>query len=71
METSKGAEFPLEHALRLLPFVRNGQPYKHNGHSFHVGTFRIDEIDAAGNVTAGCHYIKREEIERIAATIGK
>ena len=71
VETSAGAEFPLAHALRALPAIRAGIPYKANGHSIHLGHFVIDEIDVEGNVKAGCHYVTREEIERIAAQLGK
>lgn len=68
--TSKGARVPLSHAIRILPAVRSGVPYQHNGHSIHLGHYRIDSIDAEGNLRAGCHYIKRTEIERIAAQLG-
>jgi len=70
MQTSKGAEVPLAHAVRLLPLIRSGTAYKHNGHTEHVGHFRIDEVDKQGNVRVGCHFIKREEIERIATQLG-
>ncbi len=70
VETSRGAEFPLAHAKRILPAVRSGVPYQHNGHTIHAGAFRIDAIDADGNVRAGCHYVTRTEIERFAATLG-
>jgi hypothetical protein len=70
VETSKGAEVPLSHAARLLPVIRSGKPYQHNGHTIHVGHFRIDAIDADGNVTAGCHFIKRAELERLAGELG-
>ncbi len=70
VETSRGAEFPLAHAKRILPAVRSGVPYAHNGHTIHAGAFRIDAIDADGNVRAGCHYVTRAEVERFAATLG-
>jgi Ni/Co efflux regulator RcnB len=69
VETSQGAIVPLSHALRIVPLVRSGVPYQHNGHSVHVGDFRIDSIDDKGNVRAGCHYITRQEIERIATEL--
>ena len=70
VETSKGAEVPLSHAVRLLPHIRSGVLYQHNGHSIHIGHFRIDAIDAEGNVKAGCHFIKRAEMERLASELG-
>lgn len=70
IETSRGAEFPVAHAPHLLAAVRSGIPYHHNGHSIHAGHFRVDDIDALGNVRAGCHYVTRQEIERLAAQLG-
>ncbi len=69
LETSLGAEVPLHHAVKILPLIRSGSPYLRNGHTIHLGHFALDQIDEAGNVKAGCHTIKREEIERIAALL--
>ena len=66
IETSRGAECPLKHALRILPLIRSGNGFTPNGHTIHLGHFSVDAIDAEGNLTAGCHWIKRAEIERIA-----
>jgi hypothetical protein len=57
------------HAIRLIPHIRSGVPYKHNGHSLRVGDFRIDEIDSEGNLKAGCHSIPIEEINRVIAQL--
>ena len=70
LETSKGAKVPLRHAIRLLPMIRCGHEYKRNGHSEHVGKFVVDHITADGNVKIGCHFVERDEIERIAAQLG-
>lgn len=70
IQTSAGATFPLKHAKRALKTIRAGKVYERNGHTIHVGSFAIDRIDEAGNVVAGCHTIKREEIERLAAQLG-
>jgi hypothetical protein len=70
VETSRQARFPVEHAIRGLALVRavraRGEAYQRNGHTLHLGHYAIDRIDANGNVTAGCHYVAYEEIERIA-----
>lgn len=66
IETSRGAECPVKHALRILPLIRSGRGFKRNGHSIHLGHFHVDSIDTEGNLVAGCHSIKRAEIERIA-----
>lgn len=70
VETSMGAEFPRAHCPRLLIAVRSGVPYQHNGHTLHAGVFRVDAIDAEGNVRAGCHHVTRAECERFAAVLG-
>ncbi len=70
IETSAGAEVPLKHAIKILPRIRSGKPYVRNGHTIHLGQFALDAIDEQGNITAGCHTITREEIERIAKKIG-
>ena len=70
LETSKGVQVPLSHALRALRFVRavvaRGEAFVSNGHSFHVGPYKIDRIDVDGTLHAGCHVISYAEIERIA-----
>lgn len=70
VETSKGARFPVEHARKGLRFVRavkaKGEAWQANGHTFHLGHYAIEKVDAAGNVTAGCHFVTYAEIERIA-----
>src|SRR6266404_2006298 len=70
VETSRGAQVPISHALRGLRFVRavvaRGEAFQTNGHTFHLGHYKIDRIDVAGTLTAGCHVISLAEIERIA-----
>lgn len=71
VETSKGAEFPLEHARRaygILKRVRaRGESWHTNGHTIKVGVFQIEALDGAGVVTAGCHRIEWAEVERFAS----
>jgi hypothetical protein len=68
VETSQGAEFPLEHGLKALPFivraVREGRAYDFTptreglgGHGPRLGHFRVDSVSAAGWVRAGCHTV--------------
>ena len=70
VETSRGAQVPVSHALRGLRFVRavvtRGEAFQTNGHTFHLGHYKIDRIDVDGTLTAGCHVISLAEIERIA-----
>lgn len=70
IETTRGAQVPLEHARRLVGLIRAGREYVHNDHSVHVGHFKVDKVDAQGNLWVGCHYIERAEMERIAAQLG-
>jgi hypothetical protein len=70
VETSRGAQVPLSHAIRGLRFVREvvkrGEAFQTNGHTFHLGHYKIDRIDVDGTLHAGCHVIPHPEIERIA-----
>jgi len=70
VETSRGAQVPVSHAIRGLRFVRavvaRGKAFQTNGHTFHLGHYKIDRIDVDGTLTAGCHVIPYAEIERIA-----
>ena len=71
--TSKGARVPLSHAKRALTLVRavvaRGETWETNGHTCHVGHYKIERIEANGTVKAGCHVIPRDEWERIAPAI--
>lgn len=70
IETSRGAEFPVSHAVRAFPFIKQcregGQAWQTNGHSIPLGTYKLDSIEADGTVKAGCHVVKWPEIERVA-----
>lgn len=73
VETSKGARVPVEHALRGLRLVRrlveSGNSYQRNGHTIHLGHYAIDSITPDGTLTAGCHVIQYEEIQRFAPVL--
>ena len=70
VETSTGARIPVDHALRVLQVVRRvverKEAFVTNGHTIHVGVYKIQKIDVDGTLTAGCHVIKLDEIERLA-----
>lgn len=65
IETSRGAEFPVEHAVkayRLLKVLHDaGKTYYRNGHSIHLGHFVVDAFEN-GIVRSGCHTVEWEEI---------
>jgi hypothetical protein len=76
--TSWGAECPLEDARRVfalyLRLVGKGEVITRGGlwgDETRLGHFRLDSIDADGNVTAGCHKIYRAELERVAAQLSE
>lgn len=72
--TTRGARFPITHAKRLFPLIQrcaqNGTAWHSNGHTEHLGSFKVNAIAADGIVTAGCHTVGYDEICRIAKLIG-
>lgn len=74
LQTSLGAEVPLEHAVKAFRFVKlireRGEGWQRNGHSVRVGHFTVDRIEASGDFHAGCHFIRWAECERLARDLG-
>jgi hypothetical protein len=74
LQTSMGAIVPLAHAVKAFRIIKRlrgkGETYKHNGHTIHLGHFALDAVDTQGNVTAGCHNVAWEEIQRVAILAG-
>ena len=70
VETSRGARVPVSMPSEPLrssaPSGASGQEFVTNGHTFHIGEYRIDRVEANGTLHAGCHVISYPEIERIA-----
>lgn len=70
VETSQHAIFPVSHALKALPLIEacrnNKRGWRPNGKAIALGHFQIDEIDACGNVRAGCHKVRYAEIALLA-----
>lgn len=73
LETSRGARVPVAHAKRALILVRavvsRGETWETNGHTCHVGMYKIERIESNGTIKAGCHVIARDEWERIAPAL--
>ena len=69
VETTMGASFPVEHALRVMPLIEKllneGKTYQKNGHTIHLGQYSLDSIDENGTVTAGCHIVAKDEVLRL------
>ena len=78
LQTSQGAEVPLEHAHRaykLWARVQSMVPpegWQRQALSTEglVGAFKIDAIDKAGTIRAGCHTIHAQEVRALAARMG-
>lgn len=74
VETSRGAEVPVNDARTIFPFIigcrKAGKSWHRNGSQIPVGDFQLDAIDAEGNIRAGCHLIMWPQIERIAGELG-
>lgn len=74
LQTSHGAEVPLEHAIRAFRFIKlcrtAGRDWQANGQQIRVGHFRVDSISATGDMVAGCHAFTWPEIERAAILAG-
>lgn len=73
VETTQGAQFPLAHGLKALPFIRrvvkSGEAWQRNGQQIRLGNFQIDRIEPDGTVIAGCHTVPYAEIEILAAQV--
>lgn len=75
VETSRGARFPLEDAKRAFPVIararKSGASYTSSGRkALPLGDFSVDKVTAEGHVHAGCHFVKWQEIERLAVELG-
>lgn len=71
IHTSRGAEIPLNATGSLWRLVsltiNNGIDLELNKR---IGVYTLTKIEASGNITVGCHYIKFEQLERIAKILG-
>ena len=78
LETSQGVEVPLEHAHRAYKLWARvvskvppeGWQRQANSTEGLVGAFKIDAIDKAGTIKAGCHTIYAQEVRALAARMG-
>jgi hypothetical protein len=74
LQTSRGAEVPLVHALRAFRFLKHvrasGVAWSRNGRTIRVGHFQVDRIAANGDFHAGCHFITWAEVARLAMRLG-
>jgi hypothetical protein len=73
VETSRGAEVPVEDARRILRLWRDrgdtSREWPH-GEGPRVGQFTLREVRADGALIIGCHVFEPEELARMADTLG-
>jgi hypothetical protein len=74
IETSRGASVPATCARMVWDAVQearaiNGVQFAANARP-RLGSFTLDAIDAAGNVTAGCHVLPYAELHALAVRFG-
>jgi hypothetical protein len=73
--TTRGARFPVAHAVKAFKFIRAvkenevPQAWTKNGKTIHLGHFEIDMIASDGTVKAGCHTVEYDEILRLATIL--
>lgn len=74
LETSQGASVPLTHALRVFRFLKHcketGRAWARNGKTLRVGFYHVDSVDPDGSFKAGCHLIRWQQVEALAARLG-
>lgn len=71
VETSKGANIPVDDAKRLWPLilrVRKGTKDYEPG--MPLGVYRLTKIKSDGSIVVGCHDIGFAEVEAIAGKLG-
>lgn len=70
VQTSRGATFPLSICKKLYTIYLNcKQNHSVFDKEFHIGKYTLNKITEDG-ITAGCHFIKGDEIERFASLLG-
>ena len=73
VQTSDGASVPVEHARHVWPLIKRCHDNKHawatNGHTEHLGSFKLERVTADGDIKVGCHFIRWAEVERMSHII--
>lgn len=70
VRTSRNTVFPATHCAALWRMIercmKRGEGWKRNGQQIRLGHFSVDYITKAGNLKAGCHSVKFEQMEHVA-----
>jgi hypothetical protein len=73
VETSQGVNVPVDRAIELWPLVLHCHNTKtewiENGQNFKIGHYRVNKIHSNGDLKAGCHFLKFDELQRIAINL--
>lgn len=71
VQTSRGAEVPLNRAIRLFEACRQCREAGLGSEArMKVGHFELTSIDEHGNATIGCHFLTFEVMDEFARQIG-
>jgi hypothetical protein len=71
VQTSRGAEIPVSQTANLWALVNSVISAKRELIlNKRIGVYSLSKIETTGNITVGCHYIKYEQLQRIAKILG-
>lgn len=71
VQTSRGAEIPVEDAKRLWPVIQRVMKGDRDYEvGMQLGLYRLTKISRDGSIVVGCHSIDYSEIEGIAKQLG-
>lgn len=69
IETTKGANIPLDHAIKAWPLfsriIKSGETFYPQGHAIHLGHYQVRKADK-NELIVGCHNIPMAEVIAIA-----
>jgi hypothetical protein len=70
VETSRGAKIPVRHAKRLWPVIKHViKSGADLNRDLKLGVYRLSKIHADGAITVGCHFIKFDQLQKMAVTL--
>lgn len=73
IQTSYGAEIPVEHARRLWTLIEatrsSGREFEPGDRSVAVGVYKLTKVKEDGGIIVGCHDIPYSEIHRMAVEL--
>lgn len=71
VQTSRGAQIPVDDARRLWPIIlRSKDGARDYEVGMQLGSYRLTKINRDGSIVVGCHAIGFDQIEKIAGQLG-